>query len=114
MGAYFLGNASADLPKNGGEQPNADADIKTGPDELAAAAHLQREKHGDHPGDERNDEEDRVDDRHEKRTPQTGYHRAEKPEMASEQHRKNERRERVRNEHGQQLQVDAPGVGQHE
>jgi hypothetical protein len=34
--------------------------------------------------------------------------------VSTEQHGKNQRREGVGYEHGEQLQVDAPGIGQHE
>ena len=115
IGQLRLGDeARPDLPEHGGEEPNGDADIKTGADELAAAADLKGEKHGDHAGDERNDEKNGVDDRHQERTPQTRHHGAEEPEVTSEQDGKNQRRERIRNEQRQDLQIDAAGVGQHE
>ena len=115
IGQLRLGDeARSDLPEDGGEQPNGDADIKAGTNELAAAADLQGEEHGDHAGDERNDEEDGIDDRHQECTPQTRHHRTEESEMSSEQHGKHQRREGIRYEQGQNLQVDAAGVGQHE
>jgi len=115
MGQLRLGDeARSDLPEDGGEQPNGDADIKAGADELAAAADLQSEEHGDHAGDKRNDEKDGVDDRHQKGAPQTRHHRAEESEVASEQHGKHQRREGIRNKQRQDLQINAAGVGQHE
>ena len=81
---------------------------------MAATAHLQGAKHGDHAGDERNDEEPRVDGRHEERTPKADQHRAEETEVASEQNRENERSQRVGNKHRHELHIDASRVGENE
>ena len=113
-GGELRENLRENQTENGGENPNGEARVEAGPDQLAAAPHLQREEHGDHAGDERDDKEPRVDRRHEKRAPQADHHRAEQTEVAPEQNGENQRSERVRNQHRHELHIDAARVGQHE
>ncbi len=107
----ILPDERSNLAKRSRQHPHRNPHIDPGPDEPAAAAHLDRKIDRDEARNKGDNQEDRIDAPNQERAPKTGEYRCEKTVILPEQHGKNEGREGVRHQQRHQLKVDIAGRG---
>src|SRR4029453_7955156 len=83
LGRVFPDQRS-NLTKSSREHPHGDADVDASPNQPTAATHLNGDIDSDEPGNQRDDEEYRINASHQQRSPQARENRRVKPMVLAE------------------------------